>query len=365
MISSVAVIGGGRMGGEIAALCASKGFPTFVKEVNAELALQAEKKIRGSFQRWLDRGSITQEQSDDYNQCLVVTDVFANLPDTDLVIEAIVEKIEDKKVLFATLDRCMSGDTIFASNTSALSITEMAGVTNRQGKFAGAHFFNPATKMMLLELIRGEKTEDATMNTLLEFAKTIGKVPVLAKDSPGFIVNRLLIIYVNAAVKALMETRLLPEQIDAEAKKDGWRMGPFEMADMVGLQTAALVVEHMYRSYGERFNPTPLLAKMMELKRFGNPGFYGIPSIAEIIEQNFPFARQQELAPEAAYGYMMQALTNEAFMLLEEGVASVEDIEKAALYGIGFPRDPEKQDVGGPLHYAAKRWPGARTGVIG
>ncbi|MFN7088765.1 MAG: 3-hydroxyacyl-CoA dehydrogenase family protein, partial [Candidatus Paceibacteria bacterium] len=272
-----------------------------------------------------------------------------------LIIEAVFERMADKQEVFAELDKILPPEVIFATNTSSLSISEMANATNRKDKVIGVHFFNPPITMALVELISGQETSLETVETLEDFTKnSLGKVPIRVKECPGFLVNRLLMPYLNEATLLLSETNLRPEEIDQRARNFGWPMGPFFLMDYLGIDVCAEVAKILESGYGERVKSAPLMDVLVKLGRYGNKtgaGFYvkdetkGFENLTEILNREFP--NRKDLDVEEGYRRMILGMVNEAFMCLEEGIASAEDIEKGCLYGIGFPFI-----LGGPLHWA-------------
>ena len=356
-IFKVGVVGGGAMGSGLAALIARKGVPVVVKEILPELAEQAQERIYGKFKGWCDRGKISESQLNQFRAMVSVTYRWEDCKDVDLLIEAVSEKMDVKKKVFSDADKFLPPHVVFASNTSALSISEMAESVSdaRKPQVVGLHFFNPPTQMPLVELIATAKASKEVLDAVADFAaNTLGKTVVRVKECPGFLVNRLLMPYLNEATVLLMETKLTPEQIDAEAKNFGWPMGPFTLLDMLGLDVAAEVADILQRGYGERAKFSPILRKLVDLKRFGvksGAGFYGddVPSVIDIILENYPDSRSKDVSAADGFRRMMAGLVNEAVLALEEGVASAEDIELGCLYGIGFPLARE-----GPLHWAQK-----------
>lgn len=354
-IFKVAVIGGGAMGQGIALLIAQKGVPVVIKEVNDELAQKSLQKIFQKIDAAVARGKIMVDQAEMAKGLVSATANYEDITDVDLVIEAVFENMDVKKAVFAELDKILPPQVIFATNTSSLSITEMASVTSRKDKVIGVHFFNPPVTMALVELISGKETSAETMDILEDFTKnSLGKVPIRVKECWGFAVNRLLMPYLNEATILLSESKLTPEEIDNQAKVFGWPMGPFFLMDYLGIDVCVEVAKILYAGYGERFKPAPLMAILVNLGRYGNKagaGFFvvdetkGFGDLADILNQEFP--NRQDLSIEEGYRRMILGMVNEAFMCLEEGVASAEDIETGCKYGIGFPFI-----IGGPLHWA-------------
>ena len=243
-IYKVAVIGGGAMGQGIVSLNARQGIPVVVKEINNDLAQKALEKVHKKFDSWVSKGKMLADHAEDRKMLVQCTSDFGDMTDVDLIIEAVFETMDVKKKVFKELDTILPEHVIFATNTSALSITEMATATNRPGKVAGLHFFNPATFMPLVEIISGEKTSKETIDLLEDFAKnSLGKVPIRVKECPGFLVNRLLMPYLNEAILLLSETTLPLEKIEEQVTNFGWPMGPYTLLDFLGMDVAAEVTK--------------------------------------------------------------------------------------------------------------------------
>jgi 3-hydroxybutyryl-CoA dehydrogenase len=278
-ISKVGILGAGLMGSGIAEVAAKAGYETVVREVSEELARKGLSRIEGSLARAVDKGKLTAADRDAARGKIATTTKLEDMADRDIVIEAIVENLEAKKETFAQLDRICKPETIFCSNTSSLTITEMSAVTKRPDRFAGLHFFNPVPVMRLVEVVRTIATSDETEKTVFEFAKSLGKEPVRAHDNSGFIVNRLLVPYLLDAVRALEEGVGTKEDIDRGMELGcGHPMGPLKLLDFVGLDTTYYIAEIMFNEYRERrFAPPPLLKRMVLAGRMGKKsgrGFY-------------------------------------------------------------------------------------------
>ncbi len=267
------------MGGGIAEVAAKSGFEVTVREVTAELLEKGEARIRKSMERAVKKEKLTAEDRDAALERLSFTTEVSGLQDCDIVIEAIVEELEAKNALFGELDGLCGAGTIFASNTSSLTITDMAAATSRADRFVGMHFFNPVPVMKLVEVVRTIATSDATFDRAFAFSKALGKVPVAAKDNSGFIVNLLLVPYMLDAIRQLERGVAGVEDIDtAMSLGCGYPMGPFVLCDFVGLDTLNMIGEIMYEEYREaRYAPPPLLKRIVAMGRFGRKtgmGFY-------------------------------------------------------------------------------------------
>lgn len=278
-IHKVGVVGCGLMGGGIAQVSAQSGFTTVVREVSQELLDKGMARITGFLAKDVDKGRLAADARDAALSRLTPTTDLADLADCDLIVEAIVENLDTKRELFGTLDRLCPPATIFASNTSSLTIIEMAATTRRADRFAGLHFFNPVPMMKLVEVVRSIVTSDATVATLREFGAALGKTVVEAKDTPGFIVNRLLIPYMLDAIRVLEAGIATREDIDEGMKLGcGHPMGPLTLLDFVGLDTTYYIANIMFEEFKEpRFAPPPLLKRMVlagQLGKKSGRGFY-------------------------------------------------------------------------------------------
>jgi 3-hydroxybutyryl-CoA dehydrogenase len=280
-IKKVGVLGCGLMGSGIAQVAASAGFETIVREVSDDLITKGFLGIEKSLAKFAEKGAITTTQQKETRDRLFGTTSFEDLSDCDIIIEAIIENLEEKRKTYQQLDGLCKPETIFASNTSSLSITEMMTTTSptRQQRFIGLHFFNPVPLMKLVEVVRTILTDAAIYEQGVEFATRLGKVPVRAGDKSGFIVNRLLVPYMLDAIRALEEGVGSIEDIDTSMKLGlGYPMGPFTLGDFVGLDTTYYIAEIMFNEFREkRFAPPPLLKRMVLAGLYGRKsgrGFY-------------------------------------------------------------------------------------------
>ncbi len=264
-IRRIGVVGCGLMGGGIAQTCAQSGYETVVREVNQELLDKGLKRIYGAWDMLAGKGKITQGQINEYRGRLHGTLDLEDFADCDLVIEAVIENMQEKLRLFPTLDRIVKPEGLLLSNTSSLNVTQMGAVTKRPDKVCGLHFFNPAPVMKLVEVVRTISTSEKTIETVKQFAVSLGKTPVLAKDTAGFIVNFLLIPYLIAAVRMLENGMASRDDIDTAMKLGcGYPMGPFTLLDYVGLDTTLWAAEAIYDEYKDPlYAPPPLLRRMV------------------------------------------------------------------------------------------------------
>jgi len=280
-IKKVGVLGCGLMGSGIAQVAATAGFETVVKEVSAEFINKGFAGIEKSLSRFAEKGTITADQQRDIRGRLSGTTNFDDLSDCDIIIEAIIENLEEKRSTYQRLDAICKPETIFASNTSSLSITEMMTATSaaRQMRFVGLHFFNPVPLMKLVEVVRTILTDEGVYEQAVDFGKKLGKVPVRASDKTGFIVNRLLVPYMLDSIRALEEGVASIVDIDNAMKLGcGYPMGPLTLGDFVGLDTTYYIAEIMFNEFREkRFAPPPLLKRMVLAGLYGRKsgrGFY-------------------------------------------------------------------------------------------
>jgi 3-hydroxybutyryl-CoA dehydrogenase len=264
-IKKVGVVGCGLMGSGIAQVCATAGFETVVREVAPEVVEKGLKGIEKNLARLVEKATITEAQKGEIRGRLKGTTAIEDLKDCDLVIEAIIEQLPAKRELFAKLDALCGPSAIFASNTSSLTITEISTATKRPERFVGLHFFNPVPVMKLVEVVRTISTDPAVYEEMVEFGAKVGKVPVRAHDSTGFIVNRLLVPYLLDAIRALEEGVGSIEDIDNSMKLGcGHPMGPLPLLDFVGLDTTYYIANIMFEEFREkRFASPPLLKRMV------------------------------------------------------------------------------------------------------
>jgi 3-hydroxybutyryl-CoA dehydrogenase len=267
------------MGAGIAQTCTQAGYETVVREVNQEFLDRGMARIYDAWEMMTRKSRITAGQAEEYRARLRGTLDMADFADCDLVIEAVVENMEEKVRLFPALDRVLKPEALILSNTSSLNVTQMGAVTRRPAQVCGLHFFNPAPVMKLVEIVRTLSTSDETIETVRQFALSLGKTPVLAKDTAGFIVNFLLIPYLLAAVRMLENGMATRDDIDTAMKLGcGYPMGPFTLLDYVGLDTTLWAAEAIYDEYKDPlYAPPPLLRRMVLSGMYGKKsgrGFY-------------------------------------------------------------------------------------------
>jgi 3-hydroxybutyryl-CoA dehydrogenase len=278
-IRKVGVLGCGLMGAGIAEVAARAGFDTVVREVSEEVLAKGMARIAGSLDKAVDKGKLDAGERDKTRARLHGVVDLAALADCDLIVEAIVESLEAKRETFAALDAVVKPDVVFASNTSSLTITQIAMSTKRPDRFVGLHFFNPVPVMKLVEVVRTLLTSQEAYDAAFEAVRAFGKEPVAARDNSGFIVNRLLVPYLLDAIRALEEGVGSVEDIDKAMQLGcGYPMGPFTLLDFVGLDTTYYIANIMFEEYREkRYAPPPLLKQMVLAGRMGRKsgrGFY-------------------------------------------------------------------------------------------
>ena len=278
-IKTVGVLGGGLMGAGIAQVAAQQGFATRVREVSDALCQRARSSIDKQLAKAVEKGKSTQQLREQTLSHLAFTSAVSDLKDCDIVIEAVVEDLEVKNAMWKELDLLCPPHTIFASNTSSLTIAAMAAATSRSDRMVGLHFFNPVPVMKLVEVVKTVTTSQETFDRAFTFAKKLGKEPIAAKDNSGFVVNLLLVPYLIDAITALEHGVASVEDIDkGMVLGTGYPMGPFTLLDFVGLDTTYKIAEIMFDEYREkRYAPPPLLKRLVMAGMYGRKsgkGFY-------------------------------------------------------------------------------------------
>jgi 3-hydroxybutyryl-CoA dehydrogenase len=278
-IRRVGVVGLGAMGAGIAQLAIEAGYETAGREVSEELGARAHERIAHFLQRKVDKERMTASERESALGLLSTTTELADFADCDLVIEAIVEDLGAKLELFGALEDIVRPDTILATNTSALSVTEIAAAVSTPARFVGMHFFNPAPLMPLVEIVRAELTSDETVEAAFAVGERLGKRPIRCHDTPGFVVNRVLIPLLNDCIRVLDEARVSPEDLDtAMTAGAGWPMGPCTLVDLVGIDVHVHASEALYEKLREpRMAPPARIVAMKNAGLFGRKsgrGFY-------------------------------------------------------------------------------------------
>ena len=277
-VKTVAVIGAGIMGRGIAHAAAVGGYRTILEDILPNALRRAETEIRSNLDKAVELGKVTPADADAaFSRLEYASSVEEAARQADLVIEAVPEEMESKIEIFTLLDKVSRPNTILASNTSSLSITEIASVTYRAKKIVGMHFFNPVHKMKLLEIVRALETDDDTLETAVDVGKAMRKEVVVIKESPGFITSRINAMIGNEAFYMLQEGVASASDID-KALKLGLNhpMGPFELVDLVGLDTRLHILEYLHKTLGEKFRPAPLLVQYVKAGRLGRKAGRGV-----------------------------------------------------------------------------------------
>jgi 3-hydroxybutyryl-CoA dehydrogenase len=277
--NSFGVCGAGTMGSGIAYSAATAGYTVLIYDIGEEALSRGRAQIDGFLKGGVDRGKITQEEADTLRSRIAFTASLADFTDCEIVVEAIVERMEIKQKLFRELEGIVSTDTILASNTSSLPITAIGAALEHPERVVGMHFFNPAHIMKLVEVIQGYRTSDGTVERTVAISKRLGKTPVRARDTPGFIVNRVARNFYGEAFRIVGEGAATHQQVDRCMKALGFRMGPFELMDLIGIDVNFAVTESVYDLYFNeaRFRPHLIQRKMVEsglLGKKSGKGFY-------------------------------------------------------------------------------------------
>lgn len=347
-VRQVGVVGAGIMGGGIAAANMRRGLPVVVTDAVPEALARGVQKIleEASFNR--ETKGPDAAKAIELAPLLNMGQADAEFAPCDLVIEAVVERLDVKRKVFARLEPLLADDAILASNTSTIPITTLAEGLKRPERFCGIHFFNPVRRMKLVEVIRGEKTSDETVATAVAYAKRIGKSPIVVKDGPGFLVNRLLFPYMNEALELLTEGASV-EDLEKAAKRFGMPMGPITLFDMVGLDTALYAGGVMREAFPERFTDSPLLAKLVDQNRLGQKsgaGFFNHqtkkrepqpdPAFDKLLHEHL--RGDKKFAQDELQNRLFLPMLLEATRVLEAGlVRDARDVDLSLIYGIGFP----------------------------
>jgi 3-hydroxyacyl-CoA dehydrogenase len=357
-IFKAAVVGAGTMGGEIAQVITFSGLPVVMKDIDQGMLDKGMEKARTIYQRRVDKGKMTAGDMESKLDLITPTLTYDEFEDVDIVIEAVPEQMPIKKAVLKELETVCPEQTIFASNTSALSISEMGAATGKPHKVIGMHFFNPASVMKLVEVIPGLDTDQETIDDVVMFTEGLRKIPVVVQECPGFLVNRLFMPYLGEAIMALEEGAATAAEIDQAVVEWGMPMGPFTLMDMLGLDVIHHVMQYFHQEYGERATPPPLAVKLYEAGRLGEKsgaGFFDHPG-GESDAVNAIIKELQEsgdvpTGTEFSVERLMYPLVNEAALCVQENIASITDIDMAAIAGMGMTYGGERM---GPLAVADK-----------
>ncbi len=352
--NKAAVFGAGAMGAGIAQVLAAASMDVVLLDIKKEFVENGLKRISSKFDSDIKKGKRTNEEKDDILGRIKGSIDQKDVKDANLIIEAVIEDRKVKGDLFQNLNSICQPGTIFASNTSTLSVTDLATLSGRPEKFLGLHFFNPVPAMKLVEVIPGLDTAQDVLNDAFSAMKSIKKVPIIVQDCPGFLVNRILLSYIDEALLAT-EEGFPPDLIDAEAKKAGFPMGPLELSDMVGWDVSLHTFPILHSAYGERFPLLRLVQKLNDAGRLGlktGKGVYVNGQIDDEFKGMVASLGSARSKSPFSINRLILKLINEAVYCLQEGVATAEDIDRAMILGTGFPN---KDGIGGPLHWADEK----------
>ena len=279
-MQTIGIIGSGTMGSGIAEVAALNGYEVILHDVSADALANALARVTSDLQRSVSKGRISQDDAVQAGERFHPRESFADLAGVELVIEAALESLDVKREIFQKLDEIMPGDVILATNTSSLSITAIGAMTRRPERVVGMHFFNPPPVMKLVEIVQGKHTSQRTIQVALDVASSMGKTPVLCKDTPGFIVNRVARPFYGEALRLLGEGVASVEEIDRIVRAEGgFRMGPFELMDLIGIDVNYAVTQSVYEQFFHepRFRPHPIQRQMVDAGTLGRKtrrGFY-------------------------------------------------------------------------------------------
>jgi 3-hydroxyacyl-CoA dehydrogenase len=353
-IFKAAVVGAGFMGGGIAQVITFSGLPVVMKDVDQKFLDKGMDQLRIIYQRRVDSNKMSAGEMAEKVSLVTPTLSYDELSDVDIVIEAVPEVMSVKKKVFAELDKVCPEHTIFASNTSALSISEMGAATKRPQKMIGMHFFSPAHVMKLVEIIPGLDTSQETVDDVVMFTESLRKIAVVVQECPGFLVNRLLMPYIGEAVFALQEGPVTAREIDEKMVKFGWPMGPFTLSDMVGIDVSYHTAEYLAQEYGG--GVPPLLKMMVEAGRLGeksSAGFYGYGDQTDepvkAMIKKLQDDGQVQKGTEFTWQRLMMPMINEAVKCITENIAPPDKIDMAIIAGLGMKYGEERM---GPLQFA-------------
>lgn len=352
-IYKAAVVGAGTMGSQIAQVISYSGLPVILKDIDEISVNKGINAIRKIYQVRVDKGKMSPTEMEQKMALISGATGYEGFSDVDIVIEAVIEDMDLKKKIFSEIDSVTPQNAILATNTSSLSISAIGAATRRPEKVIGIHFFNPAYAMKLVEVIPGLATSSETIDDVVTFVEGLRKIPIKVRETAGFLVNRLLMPYLNEAAFVLQEGSSTVRDVDAFMVSFGMPMGPFALLDMIGIDVAARVADILYDSYGPRIQPASILYEMAREGYLGTKtgkGFYDYTDgkdnhLDPIIKR----IQGEKGAKKSSYSAnrLLLAMINEAAMVLQEGISSASDIDIAMVTGTGFP-----QDKGGPLHYA-------------
>jgi 3-hydroxybutyryl-CoA dehydrogenase len=334
----VGVIGAGSMGSGIAQVAATSGVNVFVFDTNTVVLDKAKKTLCTTFEKLVEKNKLTSDDSEKIQSRIVWTNELSLFKDCTLVIEAIIENLTIKQTVFKELSSVLSEDAFVASNTSSLSITALANSYKHPSQFLGLHFFNPAPLMPLVEVIPGLQSNEDVVASCYQLMKSWKKIPVIAKDTPGFIVNRVARPFYGEALRIVEEQIASIEEVDAIMKsKGGFKMGPFELMDLIGNDINYTVTETVWTQtyYDPRYKPSQIQKKMVESGRLGRKTGQGYYSYANLVSNTFSVDDKKS---DLVFHRILAMLVNEAADALYYGIAIKEDIDIAMTKGVNYPK---------------------------
>jgi 3-hydroxyacyl-CoA dehydrogenase len=350
----VSVIGAGAMGTGIAQALAAASLEVVLIDLNIDLVEKGMQRIDARCASDVKKGRLSSEEKDRLMARIKSSVSQQDASCADLVIEAIAEDRRIKGELFRALDRICPAETVFATNTSTLSVTDLGTFSGRPNRFLGLHFFNPVHAMKLVEVIPGLDTDQEVMEGAVGAVKSLRKLPVVVQDCPGFLVNRILLTYVGESLLCVQEG-IAPEEIDTQAKRAGFPMGPLELSDMVGWDVSLHTLPVLHKGYGERFPFPALVQKLNEAGRLGAKADKGVYCEGQVDDEFRAMVKSMgPTGGDAVFSIdrLILRQANEAIYCLQEGVAPAEEIDRAMVLGTGFPNEA---GTGGPLHWADER----------
>ncbi|HET7322819.1 MAG TPA: 3-hydroxyacyl-CoA dehydrogenase NAD-binding domain-containing protein [Halococcus sp.] len=340
-IETIAVLGAGNMGHGIAEVAALAGYEVRLRDINEELVENGYDQLEWSVGKLEEKDQISEDEADAaLDRVTPLVDLEETVSGADFIIEVVPEKMDIKQDVYGEVEQYASEDALFATNTSSLSITELAEVTERPERFCGMHFFNPPVRMQLVEVISGEHTAEETLETTEALAEAFGKTPVrVRKDSPGFIVNRVLVPLMNEAAWLVEDDVATIEEVDSATKFDmGLPMGAFELGDQVGIDVSYHVLDYMHETLGDAYEPCPLLEEKVEAEELGKKTGKGFYDYDEGEGADIP----TDAGTEEIQTRLLAVMANEVAKLIGNDVAPAEDIDEAVMLGAGFPDGPAK-----------------------
>lgn len=340
-IETIAVLGAGNMGHGIAEVAALAGYEVRLRDINEELVEEGYDDLEWSVGKLEEKDQLSEEEADAaLDRVTPLVDLEEAVSDVDFIIEVVPEKMDIKQDVYQEVEQYAPEEALFATNTSSLSITNLAEVTERPEQFCGMHFFNPPVRMALVEVISGEHTTDETLSTVESLAEEFDKTPVrVRKDSPGFIVNRVLVPLMNEAAWLVEDDVATVEEVDSATKFDmGLPMGSFELGDQVGIDVSYHVLEYMHDTLGDAYEPCPLLEEKVEADELGKKTGKGFYDYEDGDGADIP----TDAGTEEIETRLLAVMANEVAKLVGNDVAPAGDIDEAVMLGAGFPSGPAK-----------------------